>query len=127
MNQQNNVIHNLVVSIWESKNKLPFHCAPHHHVHNALLGGNWWFLPSLGHNESCEKCVFYDLVHAPLWFEFAFFLFFLGLCKSISFWIQTREFMLISFLLCFCFLNFTNIKLLHSHPFSLASTLMFQL
>jgi hypothetical protein len=40
MNQQNNVIHNLVVSICESKKKLPFHCAPHHHVHNVLQGGN---------------------------------------------------------------------------------------
>lgn len=39
---------------WKSSKFMPFLCTPCYHQHNILLGGKWWFLPSLDCDMSYE-------------------------------------------------------------------------
>jgi hypothetical protein len=46
---------NFRTPIWESQDKMPFKCRPRGEAQNILLGGRWWFPPSLGCGESYES------------------------------------------------------------------------
>ncbi len=50
---------NFGISIWESRDKMPFECNSHKEVQSILYGGRWWLPlgPSCG--ESCESEVTY--------------------------------------------------------------------